>query len=110
MSSVLFNVEGHVGTLTLNRPEALNSLDADMARAWARAAKEAVSNDAVQAIVIRGEGPAFCAGGDVKAMHAMAERGEAITALVQEINSGLRALVRSEERRVGKVCGPRGMR
>ena len=105
MSSVLFSVDGHVGTITLNRPQALNSLDSDMAKSWARAAKEAVSNDEVKAIIIGGEGPAFCAGGDVKAMCAMAERGEAITALAQEINSGLRALVESAKPVVAAAHG-----
>lgn len=105
MSSVLFNVDGPIGIITLSRPEALNSLDADMATAWARAAKEAVSNDAVKAIIVRGEGPAFCAGGDVKAMYAMADRGEAITALAREINSGLRALVESPKPVVAAAHG-----
>src|SRR5699024_2411187 len=59
----------------------------------------------VEAIIVRGEGPAFCAGGDVKAMYAMAERGEAITALAQEINSGLRALVESAKPVVAAAHG-----
>src|SRR5690625_6043554 len=105
MSSVLFSVDGRVGRADLNRPEALNPRGGEMARAWRRAAKEAVSNDAVEAIIVRGEGHAFCAGGDVKAMYAMAERGEAITALAQEINSGLRALVESAKPVVAAAHG-----
>jgi enoyl-CoA hydratase len=64
--TVLMGVEGALGRIHLNRPEALNSLNLDMVRkiAWEIEALE--SNPAVQAIALTGEGRALCAGGDIK--------------------------------------------
>jgi enoyl-CoA hydratase/carnithine racemase len=52
-------------TITLNRPERLNAYTAEMGRALARAFREADADDAVRAIVVTGEGRAFCAGADI---------------------------------------------
>ena len=68
--SVLFAVADAVATITLNRPQVMNALDAAMI-ARLRAACEQVERDAaVRAVVVRGAGPAFLAGGDVSVFHA----------------------------------------
>lgn len=95
MSSVLFTVDNGIARITLNRPEALNSFDDRMASDWADACAAAVSDESVKAIIVAGEGRAFCAGGDVKAMYSMDDRGASITAFAHKINAGLRALVES---------------
>lgn len=63
--------EGHVATLTLNRPESLNALGADGdGKAFADAC-DAINDDLdVRCVVLTGAGKAFSAGGDVKAMRA----------------------------------------
>lgn len=61
--------ENGVKTITLNRPEALNSLTMAMVRSIRAAMDRARSSDAVRLVVIQGAGGrAFCAGGDVKAV------------------------------------------
>ncbi|MCM2293958.1 enoyl-CoA hydratase/isomerase family protein [Allorhizobium sp. BGMRC 0089] len=64
--TVLVGVEGALGRLHLNRPEALNSLDLDMVRKIAGEVDALESNPAVRAIALTGEGRALCAGGDIK--------------------------------------------
>lgn len=54
-----------VCTLTLNRPEVFNSFNKVMALALQKALDDCASNDEVRAIVITGEGKAFCAGQDL---------------------------------------------
>ena len=54
--------------VTLDRPRRLNSFDGELAFGFAEAAVNATSRDDVGAILVQGEGPAFCAGGDVVAM------------------------------------------
>jgi 2-(1,2-epoxy-1,2-dihydrophenyl)acetyl-CoA isomerase len=62
---VLVSVADGVATLTLNRPQVLNAMDGEMMQQL-RPATEALEKDpAVRAVVIRGEGAAFMAGGDV---------------------------------------------
>lgn len=53
-------------TLTLHRPKAFNSFNREMSLALIAALREASDNDSVRAIVLTGEGKAFCAGQDLK--------------------------------------------
>jgi len=66
MSGVLrVERDNGLATLSLNRPARLNALDGQLMAAL-REAAESVSRDAgIRAVLLRGEGPAFCAGGDV---------------------------------------------
>ncbi len=57
--------EGAVATLTLNRPERLNALNAELGGALLAALRRVAADPAVRAIVMTGAGRAFCAGGDV---------------------------------------------
>jgi 2-(1,2-epoxy-1,2-dihydrophenyl)acetyl-CoA isomerase len=52
-------------TLGLNRPARLNAIDEPLAQALLDALTAAMSDDSVRAIVLRGEGRAFCAGRDI---------------------------------------------
>ena len=65
-----WRVDRGVGILTLNRPDRLNAFDAAMAEAWTGACRALVDDPDVRAIVLRGEGRAFCAGGDLAALGA----------------------------------------
>lgn len=77
---VLFEKQGQIGIITMNRPQALNALTLGMVRAMNTQLQAWASDDSVQAVVIRGAGGrAFCAGGDVKAV-AMATRAADPTA------------------------------
>ncbi|OLP46955.1 enoyl-CoA hydratase/isomerase family protein [Rhizobium oryziradicis] len=64
--TVLIGVDGALGRIHLNRPEALNSLNLDMVREIARGIDALESNPDVHAIALSGEGRALCAGGDIK--------------------------------------------
>lgn len=67
---VIVRHDGAVAHLRFNRPQALNTIDADMAR-QILAAAEAIGRDpSVRAVVLSGAGKAFMAGGDLLAMKA----------------------------------------
>jgi 2-(1,2-epoxy-1,2-dihydrophenyl)acetyl-CoA isomerase len=57
---------GAVTTLTLNRPDALNALTAELRRDLLAALKSAGRDTEVRAVVITGAGRAFCAGADLR--------------------------------------------
>lgn len=68
MNTVLVTRDERVLTITLNRPEQRNALNARMCEAIASAIDDAISQPRLQrprAIVIRGEGTVFCAGADI---------------------------------------------
>jgi len=60
-----FDVADGVGTVTLSRPEKLNALTYDSYREFEHLTRELPRNSDVRALVVRGEGKSFCAGGDV---------------------------------------------
>ena len=63
---LLYEVEGGVATVTLNRPEQRNALDQNLLRALVEAMKQARDDDAVRAVVLTGAGEkVFCAGADL---------------------------------------------
>jgi enoyl-CoA hydratase len=68
--AILFERRGGLGVATLNRPKALNALTLDMIRAFDRQLDAWGPDSTVRAIVLRGEGRAFCAGGDVRLVRA----------------------------------------
>jgi len=59
--------EDGVSTLTLHRPDALNAFDLTMAAELAQFFRDAATDDDIRAIVVTGEGRAFCAGMDLSA-------------------------------------------
>ena len=67
MSEILSHQQGHVLTLTINRPEQLNALNKVTITALSVALEQAEVDDEVRAIIITGSGPkAFVAGADIK--------------------------------------------
>jgi 2-(1,2-epoxy-1,2-dihydrophenyl)acetyl-CoA isomerase len=54
-------------TVSLNRPDKLNAIDNELARALLAAIDQASRDDAVRVLLLRGNGRAFCAGRDVSA-------------------------------------------
>ena len=73
MSHVLCSQsEGRVLTLTLNRPEKRNALSAELVEALIRALDEA-AEQGMRLVVIRSEGPAFCAGFDFSGLESQSD-------------------------------------
>jgi len=67
---VLVDVRDGVAVLTLNRPEKLNALSAQMLQQGIAALERYAVDPAVGCIVVTGADRGFCAGGDVEAMNA----------------------------------------
>jgi enoyl-CoA hydratase len=61
-----YSVESGVATITLDRPEARNALNLAMCEDLLAAAKAAEAGASLRVLFIRGAGPAFCAGADLK--------------------------------------------
>jgi enoyl-CoA hydratase len=67
---ILFEIRGHAGVITLNRPQALNALTLGMVEEMSARLRRWALDDAVRHVVIRAAGDkAFCAGGDIRALH-----------------------------------------
>jgi enoyl-CoA hydratase/carnithine racemase len=64
-STILYDVEDGILTITLNRPDALNSFTNDMMLEMIDACDRADADDSVRAIIVTGAGRGFCAGADL---------------------------------------------
>ena len=64
--AVLFELRGHVATITLNRPENRNSMTEDVLTGLEDAIARAAGESEVRAVVIAARGRSFCAGADFK--------------------------------------------
>ena len=100
--TVLLSIDGGIATLTLNRPQALNALDLAMSAGLRDATERVESDDAVRAVVLRGAGAHFMAGGDIKWFHSEldapdADRRARIESLIAEVHGSVARL-----RRMGK--------
>lgn len=70
MADLLFDVQEGIATITLNRPEAMNAFSEDMLTRWIEALETVRDDASIRVLVVKGNGKAFCAGGDIKAMAA----------------------------------------
>jgi 2-(1,2-epoxy-1,2-dihydrophenyl)acetyl-CoA isomerase len=86
---VLLAFADGVARITLNRPEAANALDVELARAFHDAVDEIVDAEGVRAVVLEGAGTRFCGGGDVRAFAGADELGS----ILEEVLSFLHPAV-----------------
>src|SRR5947209_2664005 len=69
MNTILTRQEGAVYEIVLNRPQNLNALNDEMMSDLAKVLLELDNNSSVRCVLLRGAGPSFMAGGDVKMFH-----------------------------------------
>src|SRR4030095_16219087 len=74
---VLASTADHICTITLNRPDKRNALNGAMIGELRAAFARVAGDQQVRAIVLRANGPTFCAGLDLSEMAAQREAGEA---------------------------------
>src|SRR6186997_1225053 len=86
MGKVLFEVDGGVAKLTLNRPERSNALDDEMTRELMDVLKQVERNEAVRAVVVTGAGKNFCAGQDLAAFLERRNAPDAVTVREHLVN------------------------
>jgi enoyl-CoA hydratase/carnithine racemase len=77
VTTILTSISGGVGWITLNRPERMNAITVELARELERAILEISNSGSVNAILIRGSGGNFCAGGDFTEVERLRSLGPA---------------------------------
>ena len=65
---LLFTKANKIATITLNRPDKLNTFHDGMLADWAAALRECQADDAINVVVLTAAGRVFCAGGDLGTM------------------------------------------
>ena len=93
LETVLYEKDGDVAVLTMNRPDALNALSLQLTCDLAAAIKQ-TSDDGARAVVLTGNGRAFCSGGDLREMRSMWEREGRIEAFLESPLEALHGVIR----------------
>lgn len=104
---LLFERDGAVARLTLNRPDAANALDMPTGRALLEAAIECDSNPDIRCVTLTGAGRMFCAGGDIAVMAAAGDRvGAVVGELAGTLHAAMTRFARMNKPMVTMVNGP----
>ena len=94
--TILKSLESGVLTLKLNRPTVFNSFNKEMALLLQEELRTAANNEEVRAIILTGEGKAFCAGQDLA--EATASDGPSLQSIVKDHYNPIIELIRSIEK------------
>src|SRR5918994_636847 len=85
-----FDVRNGVAHVTLNRPEAGNALNLELAQELLRAVMRCDEEPGVRAVVLAGAGRMFCVGGDLR---SFTEQGELLSHHLKEVTTYLHAAI-----------------
>ena len=66
MSKVLYEKDGRIARVTINRPEARNAIDPDVHRLMIETWADFAADDSLDVAILTGAGDAFCSGADLK--------------------------------------------
>jgi 2-(1,2-epoxy-1,2-dihydrophenyl)acetyl-CoA isomerase len=91
-----------IATVTIDRADALNTLDVDTARAFRRVFEQLATTRSARVVVLRGAGKAFGAGGDV---NALARAPASIPELIDHMHAGITALAGLDAPVIASVRG-----
>ncbi|MBM3560680.1 MAG: enoyl-CoA hydratase [Alphaproteobacteria bacterium] len=107
MTTIVVDKRDGIATLTLNRPDALNALNPDMAVELDAAMVDLGRDTSVRCVVVRGAGRGFMAGGDVAAMQAnLPDPRPFISRMIEVYHRGVLAMSRLPKPVLASVHGP----
>ena len=91
------SINGAIATITLDRPAAFNAINLAIAQRLEQLAAQVEADPSIRVLVLKGEGRAFCAGGDLQTIGAAAE-ADTITPVVSELLHHYHAFIASLRR------------
>lgn len=90
--SIIYAKEGHIATITLNRPERLNAYNSRLLTEMMAALDDMRKDDDVRVVIMTGAGRGFCSGGDISGSQ---EGGQRPLAMLMEMREGFHQLALS---------------
>lgn len=104
---ILLERVGAVATIHFNRPAALNAINREMAEGLLLACRTLERDRTVRAIVLRGEGKAFMAGGDIAVFHAdIGHAAQLAASIIEPLHAALALLASLPQPVLASVHGP----
>ncbi|MHA1791466.1 MAG: enoyl-CoA hydratase/isomerase family protein [Promethearchaeota archaeon] len=98
--------DGLILILKLNRPRALNALNKQLAAEFTEALNEAEQDEKLRAIIITGNGKAFCAGGDLAAFKSSEDPATFLKELATKFHEGIKKIRYLDVPVIAAINGP----
>ncbi len=106
-NTLLVDISDHIATLTFNRPQVRNAMDYNLMMALKANTEAILENDDVRAVIIRGAGGAFMAGGDISQFRQNIDSlPQLITKEAREFHYSILALRRMAKPVLAVIEGP----
>jgi 2-(1,2-epoxy-1,2-dihydrophenyl)acetyl-CoA isomerase len=103
---LLYDVSDGIATITLNRPEAYNALNEQLASELHEAVIVSGEDEAVRVVVLTGSGRAFCAGGDVKSFgDHLDDIGAHVKRLTADLHGAVSRMIRMPKPVINAING-----
>lgn len=91
--TVLLDKTGQIATVTLNRPKAMNSFNQEMATALQAVTEEVANDTSVRAVLLRGSGDLFMAGGDISFFYqGLDSMPQGVPEIIDQLHASIRHL------------------
>ena len=103
--SLIWELEGHVATITLNRPEKKNAMSWVMFNEIRRAFDQAAAEDEVRCVVITGAGGSFCSGADLTDADNLVTTSFEFKERMRTIHGIVRSFIECPKPTIAKVTG-----
>lgn len=104
---ILEETQGHCRTLTLNRPEAKNAFNFELAAAIPAALTRAAKDRKLRVVILRGAGGAFSAGGDIKLFQKnLKTSAQAFRKISGHLNRAIQTIAAMPQLVIAAVQGP----
>jgi 2-(1,2-epoxy-1,2-dihydrophenyl)acetyl-CoA isomerase len=99
MNDILFEKDGHIATITLNRPAKRNAYSETMVHEILEALADSRDDDEIRVVILTGAGKGFCAGGDISRdfQYPARYRGHRLESML-EMRENMHALIRFLDR------------
>ena len=105
LETLKLDIAGPVATITLDRPDAANSLNLAMGNDLLAAANVCASDASIRAVILTAEGRMFCAGGDVGGFAKAENAGELLRAITTGLHAAIARLQRMDAPLIVAVNG-----
>lgn len=87
---IAVDIKNGIATVTFNRPTHMNTLDAEFAHQFALTTESLAHNHDVHAVILKGAGDCFCAGGDIHFFYERLDKmPEGVLSIVRQVNASV---------------------
>ncbi len=104
---ILLTQREQIAEIRLNRPDALNAFNVELATELGRALTKVAKDKNIRAVILRGEGRAFSAGGDLKMFHQLLPRADVgFKKISSLLNQAIKAIRTMQKPVIAGIHGP----